>query len=242
MIMTIRSLLFSIAMLFLVCIFGGFCALFRFFPQKILHGSTRIFGILITAAAKYICGINYHVIGKENIPTDKPYVVFCKHQSTWETFFMYTLLPNYSTILKEELLRIPVFGWGLSALQPIAINRKDRRSAMSQIIAQGKDKIERGVSILCFPEGTRREPGDEPDYKIGGAKLAESVSAPIIPIALNSGECWPKGGFLKKSGTISVVIGQAIETKDKKAKAILLETRDWIENKMQEINFTAQKK
>lgn len=229
-------------MIILVFIFGGFCAFFRFFPQKILHGSTRIFGFLITAAGKYIAGMNYKITGVENIPTDRPYVVFCKHQSTWETFFMYTLLPNkYSTILKEELLRVPVFGWGLSALQPIAINRKDRKSAMSQIIAQGKDRISRGISILCFPEGTRKFPGEAPDYKIGGAKLAESVGAPIIPIALNSGECWPRKGFLKRPGTISVIIGPAIETQDKKAKEILIESRDWIENKMQEINFTAQK-
>ena len=237
----IRSLLFSITMIILVIIFGGFCAFFRFLPQKILHGSTRIFGKLITGAGKYICGMNYHVTGLENIPTDRPYVIFSKHQSTWETFFMHTLLPKYSTILKEELLRVPFFGWGLSALKPIAINRNDRRSAMGQIIAQGKDRISQGLSILCFPEGTRKSPGEEPDYKIGGAKLAESVGAPIIPVALNSGECWPRKSFLKHPGTISVIIGPAIETKDKKAKEILIESRDWIEIKMQEINFTAQK-
>lgn len=234
----IRSLLFSIVMIVLIITFGGFCAFFRFLPQRVLHGSTKIFGILITFAAKFICGIRYRVVGTEHIPTDRPYVVFCKHQSTWETFFMYTLLPRYSTILKEELLRIPVFGWGLSALQPIAINRNDKRSAMRQIIEQGKACIEQGISILCFPEGTRTAPGAAADYKIGGAKLAEAVAAPIVPIALNSGECWPRRGFLKKSGTISVIIGPVIETKDKQAKAILIETRDWIEGEMQNINFT----
>lgn len=241
MLIFIRSLLFSITMIILVIIFAGFCAVFRFLPQRILHGSTRIFGFLITAAGKYICGMNYKVIGKENIPNDRPYIVFSKHQSTWETFFMYTLIPKYNTILKEELLRVPVFGWGLSALQPIAINRKDRKSAMSQIIAQGKDRINRGISILCFPEGTRTEPGAEPDYKVGGIKLAESVEAPIVPVALNSGECWPRKGFFKKPGTISVVIGPIIETKGKKTKELLVETSEWIEGKMREINFTAQK-
>lgn len=235
----IRSLMFSIVMILLIMVFGGFCAFFRFLPQCVLHGSTKIFGILITFAAKAICGIRYRVVGQENIPTDRPYVVFCKHQSTWETFFMYTLLPRYSTILKEELLRIPVFGWGLSALQPIAINRNDKRSAMRQIIEQGKACIEKGISILCFPEGTRTAPGAEPDYKIGGAKLAEAVAAPIVPIALNSGECWPRRGFIKKPGTISVIIGPVIETKDKQAKAILAETKGWIEGEMQKINFTA---
>lgn len=235
----IRSLLFSITMIALVTIFGLFCACFRFLPQKILHGATRIYGILVTQAAKHISGINYQITGKENIPTDRPYVVFCKHQSTWETFFMYTLLPKYSTILKQELLHIPIFGWGLSALKPIAIDRKQRRSAMGQIIQQGKERINKGISILCFPEGTRMEPGAEPDYKIGGAKLAESVAAPIIPIALNSGECWPKRGFLKKPGTISVIIGPAIITKDRKAKEILVEAQTWIETEMQKINFTA---
>lgn len=237
----ITSLLFSILMIVFTTLFGFTCFLLLFFPN-IACALSRAYGYMVINTARYLCGIRYQIHGVENIPKNNRFIIFSKHQSTWETLFHLFYFSHMSIILKKELLNIPFFGWGLRAIRPIAIDRNAGRAAITELNRQGEIRLQQGLCILCFPEGTRKSPGDAPDYKVGGAMLASKTEAPILPIALNSGECWPKRGFLKKPGTISVIIGPLIETKNKKTSEILQEAQSWIEGQMSIINFTANVK
>jgi 1-acyl-sn-glycerol-3-phosphate acyltransferase len=153
------------------------------------------------------------------------------HQSTWETFALPCIFPQHlSWVLKRELLNIPFFGWGLRVIRPIAIDRADGRAALKQISQQGKALLEAGISIVIFPEGTRVAPGEKLPYKIGGAILASHAGFPVIPVAHNAGESWSRHAWIKKPGTITVSIGAAIDTKNKKADAINKQVESWIED------------
>jgi len=139
-------------------------------------------------------------------------------------------------VFKRELVRIPIFGWALALTDPIAINRGAGREALKQLITEGTEKLNDGKWMILFPEGTRTAPGETHKYKIGGAMLAEKSNFPIIPIAHNAGEYWPKHSFIKWPGTINVVIGPAIEPNGRRASDINKEVFNWIEGAMNEIS------
>ena len=183
---------------------------------------------------KYICGVDWKVDGMENIP-DKPCVVMSKHQSTWDTYFLPTVFYPSVFVAKRSLLWIPIFGWSLYVLKFIMIDRKSGRSAMSQMCEQAADRLARKRWIVVFPEGTRRPVGAEPQYRVGGAMIAKKVPSNVVPVALNAGEFWPRMGFIKWPGTITVSIGPVISSEGKSAGQILAETEAWIEGRMAEI-------
>jgi 1-acyl-sn-glycerol-3-phosphate acyltransferase len=230
-----RSCLFSVVMIVATVFYSFFCVLMKPAPAKCRYAVIKCWMTAMVASAKYICGIKYQVCGLENIPKENG-IIFSKHQSTWETFYLPLLFNEPTIILKKELLRIPFFGWGLSLLDPIAIDRKNTRSALDQIIEQGRARLRQGRFILCFPEGARVKPGEVVRYKIGGGRLAEATRALVTPVAHNAGECWPRKGFMKKPGTIHVVIGPSIDTRHKTATDILMEAQTWIEATMRDIS------
>ncbi len=178
---------------------------------------------------KVTCGLRHEVTGRENIP-QRPAVYLCKHQSAWETVVMETVVPPMVWVLKRELMRIPIFGWGLAALWPIPIDRKKGREAMEQLLSEGERRLADGISVVIFPEGTRTAPGAKGKYRAGGAMLAERAHAPVVPIAHNAGYYWPRRGFLKKPGTIRMVIGPVIETEGLSAGEINRRAERWIED------------
>ena len=183
----------------------------------------------------FFCNLKHVVIGLENIP-EQPCIIFCKHQSTWETMALQLYFTPQVWILKRELLWVPFFGWTLATMKSIAINRSDGKKALKKIIEQGTLRLQEGNWIIIFPEGTRTRPGQKETYKIGGAMLAKHSSFEVLPIAHNSGEFWPKKQFLKKPGTIKLVIGPPIQTQDRKPDAILAEAETWIETTMARIS------
>jgi 1-acyl-sn-glycerol-3-phosphate acyltransferase len=183
-------------------------------------------------AAKYIAGINYNIIGLENIPRDKAYVVLCKHQSAWETIFTQIYFKPISTILKRELLRIPFFGWGLALLKPVAIDRSKPREAMRKVHTEGMARIKEGINLLVFPEGTRIPFGEIGNYARGGAEIACVTGAPILPVAHNAGALWPVSKILKTPGTLTVVIGKPITCAGRNSKELTEEVKAWIEQQI----------
>jgi 1-acyl-sn-glycerol-3-phosphate acyltransferase len=188
---------------------------------------------------KVICKLDYHVTGKENIASRNA-IVFAKHQSTWETIALHAIIPLGRWVFKRELMRIPLFGWALACTDPIAIDRGAGRTAVNQLVTRGTEKLKQGKWINVFPEGTRTNPGTKPRYKMGAAVLAASSGYPVLPIAHNAGEYWPRHSFIKWPGRIEVRIGPYIETAGRKPEEIMDDARTWIENAMQEISDPAR--
>jgi len=169
--------------------------------------------------AKVVMGIRYEVKGLENIP-QRPCVILAKHQSTWETFFLSALFEPLSQVIKRELLYVPFFGWSMAMLKPIAIDRSNPKAALKQLAKQGHERLEQGAWVLIFPEGTRIATGQIGKFSRGGASLAVNANLPVLPIAHNAGEFWPKEGWGKIPGTIQVVIGPAMHAEGTGPRAI----------------------
>lgn len=237
----IRSFIFLIysnmsMMLYSFIMVGAFI-----FPLRLRHALIRRFLRTYFNVLKYVCHIDYKVEGLEHIPKDRTGIVMCKHQSAWETLCLPLIFHDPAVIVKRELLWLPFFGWGLAASDPIAINRRDKSSAMQQVISKGKKRLNEGRWVIVFPEGTRVKPGVVGHYKLGGARLAAATGYPVIPIAHNAGRFWAKRQFLKYPGTIRMVIGPPIESKNRSADEILRLTKHWIESTMRNIDSFVHK-
>ena len=205
------------------------------FPVQVRYYFGSMWAKGTITLARLICGLKYEIEGMENLP-DGAAIVLSNHQSTWETLVYQKILPPQLWVVKKELLKVPIFGWGLALCEPIAIDRDAGRKAMSQLVEQGKQKLDQGRWIIIFPEGTRAAPDEKLKYRIGGAMLASKVDHPIVPIATNAGEYWPKHSLIKWPGTIKVVIGKPIYANGRSAKEINNEAEAWIRSKQEEIS------
>lgn len=212
------------------------CLLWSPLPLRWRYRLTMGWPRLAVWGAKVIVGIRWEIKGAENFP-DGPAVVLAKHQSAWETLFLPAYLPRQACfVYKKELHRVPFFGWGLALLRMIPIDRGRGRDAFEQVVKVGRARLNEGRWPVLFPEGTRIAPGQTGRYKGGGALLATRTGAPVIPIALNAGECWPKNAFIKKPGLITVSIGPAIESTGLDAETLNTRVQAWIEAEMRVLN------
>jgi 1-acyl-sn-glycerol-3-phosphate acyltransferase len=107
---------------------------------------------------------------------------------------------------------------------------------MAQIVAHGRRRLADGQWIIMFPEGTRSVVGHQGKYKGGGARLAVETNTPVVPIAMNSGECWPRNSFIKKPGLITVSIGKPIYPEGMTANELMQKVEAWIEAEMRVIS------
>jgi len=190
--------------------------------------------LFILKSLKVLCGIGWNIKGIENIPKT-PFVMAANHQSPWESFFLQTLFIPTSSIMKREILIIPFFGWAISRLKPISINRNLKIGSLKKVIVDGGQRIREGYAVLVFPEGTRKKPEDGIG-RFGNScgVLASNEAVPIIPICHNSGKYWVNKSFKKNSGDINIVIGKPIIGSD--PKKLTEEARSWIEKTYSEIN------
>jgi 1-acyl-sn-glycerol-3-phosphate acyltransferase len=227
---TLRSLLFSLAFYLNTFFFGLLIVLLsRLLPYGAMTRLGRAWSSVSLWLLAVICGLRHRIQGLEQLP-EGPCVVLCKHQSTWETISLRRILPLAQTwVLKQELLRIPVFGWALACYEPIALDRSAGRKAMRQLLEQGQIQLELGRCVVIFPEGTRVAAGKRGRYNIGGALLAEKAGVPVVPIAHNAGVFWRRRGIRKHPGTIDLVIGAPIQTDGRKPSEINAAVEDWIE-------------
>ncbi|VAW60734.1 Acyl-CoA:1-acyl-sn-glycerol-3-phosphate acyltransferase [hydrothermal vent metagenome] len=183
---------------------------------------------------RWFCNLSYEIKGRENIPRQASLVI-SNHQSTWETMAFQHFLPNQLWVMKKELFRIPVFGWGLALMSPIAIDRNAGKKAIDQIVEQGEQKLNQGRWVIIFPEGTRIETGTpsiESKYKKGSFIFASRITHPVLPIAHNAGEFWPKHSFIKYPGVIIVSIGEAFNAYGMEPGEIKEKVEGWIKQQL----------
>ena len=183
---------------------------------------------------KICCNVTYEIKGKDNIP-GKPCIVMSKHQSAFETLALQQIFIPQVWILKKELLQIPIYGWGLASMQPIAINRDSTIKSFRQIADQGCERLQKGYWVIIFPEGTRVAPNKKKKYLPGGGMLAEKSGAQVVPVAHNAGRLWSRNSMIKKPGLITIKIGPVIESENKSAKKITDEVENWIEKEIGEL-------
>lgn len=225
----LRTLLFN-AGYYLTGIIAGSLSvlLWPVLPYRIRWRFITLWNRFVMLWLRLTCGIRFKVVDQRT-RKDHPVVVMAKHQSTWETMFLQYYMAPISTILKKELMRIPFFGWGLAALKPIAIDRSNRMQALKDVKSKGIERLAEGISVLIFPEGTRMPLGKVGTYYRSGADIACAAQVPVVPVAHNAAECWPHKHFLKYPGTITVVIGEAIDTLEADRKALTEQVKQWTE-------------
>ncbi len=234
---TLGSLAYNAGYVLAICVYSTAAFTCSMLPygrrglEVVAHGyAVAFYGLL-----KLFVRLDYHIEGREHLPAE-PFVFYWKHQSTWETLAPFLLVRRPAFVLKRELLWIPLVGWALARLGAVGINRRAHRKAIDQILNQGKRLLDRGSTLVIFPEGHRMPPGATRRYGISGALLARDAGVPIVPVALNSGDFWPRRGFIKKPGTVRVRIGPPIATTGRSPEAINLEAKAWIEAEMRRLS------
>lgn len=233
--LVLRSALYALGMVVVTPVY--FVIILLAFPLKPIerYRIIAVWSRIMLAWLKLTCGLDYRVLGAENLPKG-PAIILSKHQSAWETLAFQQILPPLVWVLKRELLRIPFFGWGLAMGYPIAIDRTAGKEALKQVLHQGEDRLAQGFWVVIFPEGTRVKPGEKGKYNIGGAFLAIHAGVPAVPVAHNAGEFWGKNAFLKHPGTITLSIGQPIDPKGMKPGELNARVEEWIEGEMARID------
>ena len=184
---------------------------------------------------KHVLGIPYRLLGAENIPA-RAAVVLAKHQSAWETFMLQEVFRDTVFVWRKEIKYLPFFGWALASIPMIETDRSASRSTLKRLVEQGRDRLDKGYTVIIFPEGTRSQPGSKNRYKSGGAHLAVETGAPVVPVALNSGEFWGRNALFKRRGTVTVSIGPAIDPAGLTAGELTQRAETWIETEMSRIS------
>ena len=231
----LRSIIYFIFLIVTTVFFGLLLAVFGWvLPATLNNKIANAWGTSNMFLLRITCGLDYRVKGLEHLPSDKACVIMSKHQSAWETIAFRGLFPaNQSWVLKKELMFVPVFGWALAVLKPIAINRGSARQALKQVIEQGKQKLSNGQHVIIFPEGTRVAPGEHKKFGVGGGMLADKAGhIPVLPVAHNAGVFWKRRDLKKYPGTIDVVIGELIETENLSAAEITDQVEAWVEKQV----------
>lgn len=153
---------------------------------------------------RVICGIHIRVEGLENLPKKNGYIVASKHQSALETAVFHRLIPNTFYVLKRELMWLPLAGFYFIKTGCIPIDRKGGATTMRKMLLGVKSRLADEMNLVIFPEGTRTAPGTKKPYSPGVAFLYEQCQVPVVPVALNSGYCWPKNKTIKHAGVVTI--------------------------------------
>jgi 1-acyl-sn-glycerol-3-phosphate acyltransferase len=232
---TLRSAIFLAGSLLVTSVYGFLVPLGGLFGWRPGCLVAQNYATVMLKWVEWSLGITCEVEGWEHVPRD-PVIVMAKHQSAWETLFMESRFPPQCWIIKKELLWLPFVGWSLYAIRSIAIDRSSGHNARDQIVEQGRQRLGQGMWVSIFPEGTRVAPGKAGRYGIGGAVLATRTGTPILPLAHNAGEYWPRYAFRKYPGRVKVVIGPLIRTEGRDPISVNNELQQWIESQMRRIS------
>ncbi|HIC40527.1 MAG TPA: 1-acyl-sn-glycerol-3-phosphate acyltransferase [Piscirickettsiaceae bacterium] len=231
----LRSLLYFLGSAIVLIVLVTIALVLFFIPLKARYAILSKWSFFCMWWLRITLNIKFNVIGKENIP-NTACVIISNHQSTWETLAFQKIFPHQTWVLKQELLQIPVFGWGLLLLKPIIIDRGEKLKALKKMIKQGADRLKEGIFVVVYPEGTRQPYGQLGEYQNGAIAISKKTGCDILPVFHNAGKLWPKGSFVKHPGIISVVIGEPISVQGKSATELTKEIKDWTQAQSISIN------
>ncbi|MDD3181683.1 MAG: lysophospholipid acyltransferase family protein [Alphaproteobacteria bacterium] len=198
-----RSILFSFVFAFWSLVPTALVVWVAFLPLPVLLKTIRFWQWGVMFLARFIVGIKYKVVGWENVPKGAC-IIASKHQSAYETCLLHILFGDPAIVLKKELTRIPIWGWYAKYSGLIPIDRKGGVKSLSIMKKACDDAVKAGRKIVIFPQGTRVAPGVKKPYKVGVVALYQDLDIPVVPVALNSGLFWPKKGWLKYPGTVTI--------------------------------------
>ena len=240
----IRSIIHMLWMLITVVpVEIGMVATAPFSGAQHMYAAAKAFLACAIYGLRAICGVNWRVSGMDNLPGldasghQLPAILLVKHQSTLETFLMPLIMPRpLAYVFKKEILYIPFVGWGIARCDMIHIDRQQGKQAFQKVIEQGQRLLADGTWVIMFPEGTRITRGQVGQYKLGGTRLAVETGAPVVPIAVSSGKCWPRKGFIKYPGMVDVSIGKPIPSTGRAPDELMREVQEWIEGEMRRLD------
>ena len=183
-----------------------------FLPKKIVLFGGKIMGYWTSFFLQIFLSTKIIIKGKENIIKDQKFFIASSHQSMFETFFLQTIFNSPVFILKKELLMIPIFGWYLKKIGSISI----KRNKVSKENIGFFDDISKQINssnrpLIIFPQGTRLPPEDRTPFKKGSGRIYEELKISCQPIAINSGNTWPKKGLKKINTILTISILKPIE-------------------------------
>ena len=198
-------------------------------PFERRYALVRVWSGVLLTVLKWTCRLDYRIEGAEHLPAGN-HIALWKHSSSWETIAMALVFPRQVWVLKRELTWIPAVGWGIRQMHAIAIDRKSGHSAVSQVVAQGRERLAEGDWIMIFPEGTRMPPGQTRRYGVSGALLAAETGKFLVPVAHDAGRYRPRRGWRKRPGTIRLVIGPPVSAAGRDPREVNQEVQAWIES------------
>lgn len=172
-------------------------------PRVCMLHFVRFYLSGIAFLMKYVAGTDFRVIGKEHLPAT-PCIMAAKHLAPWETMVLPLLGRSPAIVLKQELMRIPLWGWYAWKYGNVPVDRAAGARAMLKMMSAARNVVKAGRDVLIFPQGTRLELGQWKPYKIGVAAMYSALNVPVLPIAINSGVYWSRNGKLQRTGTITV--------------------------------------
>lgn len=225
----LASLLFTTYLFVSTGVFAVAVVLSGVFPYPVRHAVASSWAGSALWMLKVLCRLDYSVEGRDNIPAGN-HISMWKHSSSWETMAQMIVFPPQAWVLKHELMWIPILGWAIWLMRPIAIDRGSGHVAVKEVLEQGRQRLAAGMWILIFPEGTRMAPGTTRKYGLSGALLATQTGKLVVPVAHNAGRYWPRRGLLKKRGTISVVIGRPFDPAGLEPRELNERVQEWVES------------
>lgn len=201
----IRSLVFNVLFYTMSFLLLTVCLPMVFLPNSWQRRVPPVWLEIGYFLEKYVLGLDYEVVGKENLPP-APYLVAMKHESAWETMKLYKLFGNPAIVLKKELMDTPILGNYAHVMDMVPVDRAKGREATKYMVDAARKIVPDKRPLVIFPQGTRVPPGVKKPYKMGIIRLYEDLGVPMVPVALNSGLFWGRNGFWKRSGVITVQI------------------------------------
>jgi 1-acyl-sn-glycerol-3-phosphate acyltransferase len=230
----VGSILFTLFLFGSVPLYGTVALLTAPLPRRYTYGVALAWVDSMFWLLRVLCRLDYVVEGREHLPP-RSSIVLLKHSSAWETLAQFKIFPRQTWVLKRELMWVPILGWVLWLMKPIAIDRRGGGAAVQQVVEQGRERLAEGFWVMIFPEGTRMPVGETRRYGMSGVLLAQAEGLPVVPVTHNAGYFWPRRGWLKKPGTIRIEIGPPIATNGIEPRVVNERAQQWIESTLEKL-------